>query len=36
MIHREMHYGAIGRSAVRLATVRTALEMLMEAAQAVA
>lgn len=26
--HREMHYGAIGRSAVRLATIRTALEML--------
>lgn len=34
MIHREMRYGAIGRSAVRLATVVTALEMLMEAAQA--
>jgi nicotinamide-nucleotide amidase len=34
MIHREMRYGAIGRSAVRLATVGTALEMLMEAAQA--
>lgn len=34
MIHREMRYGAIGRGAVRLATVGTALEMLMEAAQA--
>lgn len=34
MIHREMRYGAIGRGAVRLATVATALEMLMEAAQA--
>ena len=29
-LHREMHYGDIGRSAVRLATVRTALEMLEE------
>ena len=29
-IHREMRYGDIGRSAVRLATVRTALEMLAE------
>ena len=29
-LHREMRYGDIGRSAVRLATVRTALEMLME------
>ncbi|KEQ03435.1 CinA family protein [Pseudorhizobium pelagicum] len=34
MIHREMRYGAIGRGAVRIATVATALEMLMEAAQA--
>ena len=29
-LHREMRYGDIGRSAVRLATVRTALEMLEE------
>lgn len=29
-LHREMRYGDIGRSAVRLATVRTALEMLTE------
>jgi nicotinamide-nucleotide amidase len=29
-LHREMRYGDIGRSAVRLATVRTALEMLAE------
>ncbi|NEJ23326.1 nicotinamide-nucleotide amidohydrolase family protein [Rhizobium leguminosarum] len=27
LIHRKMHYGDIGRSEVRLATVRTALEM---------
>ena len=32
-IHREMRYGDIGRSAVRLATVRTALEMLVEIAR---
>lgn len=32
--HREMRYGDIGRDAVRLATVRTALEMLEEAAGA--
>ncbi|WP_439631089.1 CinA family protein [Shinella sp.] len=32
-IHREMRYGDIGRSAVRLATVRTALEMLIEIAR---
>lgn len=31
-LHREMRYGEIGRSAIRLATVRTALEMLIEAA----
>ena len=30
-LHREMRYGDVGRSAVRLATVRTALEMLVEA-----
>lgn len=29
-LHREMRYGDIGRSEVRLATVRTALEMLVE------
>jgi len=29
-LHREMRYGDIGRSVVRLATVRTALEMLAE------
>ena len=29
-LHREMRYGDIGRGAVRLATVRTALEMLVE------
>ena len=29
-LHREMRYGDIGRSAVRFATVRTALEMLAE------
>ncbi|MGX5722451.1 CinA family protein [Shinella zoogloeoides] len=29
-LHREMRYGDIGRSAVRLATIRTALEMLVE------
>jgi nicotinamide-nucleotide amidase len=29
-LHREMRYGDIGRSAVRLATLRTALEMLIE------
>lgn len=32
--HRAMHYGDIGRDQVRLATVRTALEMLAAAAQA--
>lgn len=32
-LHREMHYGDIGRDAVRLATIRTALEMLTEVAQ---
>ena len=36
LIHREMRYGDIGRSKVRLATVSTALDMLMEAVQAVA
>ena len=29
-IHREMRYGDLGRSGIRLATVRTALEMLIE------
>lgn len=32
LLHREMRYGEIGRSEIRLATVRTALEMLIEAA----
>ena len=32
MLHREMRYGDIGRDAVRMATVRTALDMLEEAA----
>ncbi|MDG3576856.1 CinA family protein [Rhizobium sp. YJ-22] len=31
-LHREMRYGDIGRTEIRLATVRTALEMLVEAA----
>lgn len=31
-LHREMRYGDLGRSDIRLATVRTALEMLVEAA----
>ena len=31
-LHREMRYGDIGRDAVRLATVRTALDMLVEIA----
>lgn len=30
VVHREMRYGDIGRDQVRLATVRTALEMLVE------
>ena len=34
VIHREMRYGDLGRSGIRLATVRTALEMLLELAQA--
>jgi nicotinamide-nucleotide amidase len=33
VLHREMHYGDIGRDAVRLATVRTALDMLEDAAK---
>jgi nicotinamide-nucleotide amidase len=33
IIHREMRYGDIGRDEVRLATVRTALEMLIELSQ---
>lgn len=32
IVHREMRYGDIGRTEVRLATVRTALEMLLDAA----
>lgn len=34
IVHREMHYGDLGRDAVRLATVATALEMLLQLAQA--
>ena len=34
LIHREMRYGDIGRDKVRLATVRTALEMLVVLSQA--
>ncbi|MQB43124.1 CinA family protein [Rhizobium sp. ICMP 5592] len=34
LIHREMRYGDIGRDKVRLATVRTALEMLIALDQA--
>lgn len=34
ILHREMRYGDIGRSAVRLATLRTAFEMLQEIADA--
>ena len=34
VLHREMRYGDLGRDAVRLATVATALEMLLELAQA--
>ena len=33
-LHREMRYGDIGRSDVRLATLRTAFEMLQEIAEA--
>jgi nicotinamide-nucleotide amidase len=33
LVHREMRYGDIGREGVRLATVRTALDMLIEVAQ---
>lgn len=32
-LHREMRYGEIGRNEIRLATVRTALEMLAETAR---
>ena len=31
LLHREMRYGDLGRTEIRLATVRTALEMLIEA-----
>lgn len=33
ILHREMRYGGIGRTEIRVATVRTALEMLVEAAR---
>jgi competence/damage-inducible protein CinA C-terminal domain len=36
LLHREMRYGDIGRSGVRMATLHTALYMLVEAAQAAA
>ncbi|MCL6708748.1 CinA family protein [Pseudomonas sp. R2.Fl] len=36
LLHREMRYGDLGREGIRLSTVRTALDMLLEAAQAVA
>jgi nicotinamide-nucleotide amidase len=35
VIHKEMQYGDLGREVVRLATVKTALEMLTELAQPV-
>jgi nicotinamide-nucleotide amidase len=31
VLHREMRFGPIGRQAIRLASVRTALELLAEA-----
>lgn len=34
MIHREMRYGDLGRDRVRLATIHTALELLLELVQA--
>ncbi len=34
IVHREMRYGDLGRDAVRLGTVATALEMLLDLAQA--
>jgi nicotinamide-nucleotide amidase len=34
LLHREMRYGDLGRDGVRLATVRTALSLLVELAQA--
>ncbi len=34
ILHREMRYGDLGRDGVRLATVATALEMLLDLAQA--
>jgi len=33
ILHREMRYGDIGRDQVRLGTVKTALEMLLELSQ---
>eukprot|EP00913_Durusdinium_trenchii_P008239 g7736.t1 len=33
-LHREMRYGDLGRSGIRLATVKTALDMLLEALEA--
>jgi len=34
LLHREMRYGDIGRSNIRLATIRTALDLLTQIAQA--
>ncbi|WP_077961417.1 CinA family protein [Ensifer adhaerens] len=34
MLHREMRYGDIGRGKIRLATIRTALDLLTQIAQA--
>jgi nicotinamide-nucleotide amidase len=34
ILHHVMHYGEIGRTEIRLATVRTALEMLITSNQA--
>lgn len=36
LLHREMRYGDLGREGIRLSTASTALNMLLEAAQAVA
>ncbi|NTF32137.1 CinA family protein [Rhizobium skierniewicense] len=35
ILHREMRYGDVGRDTVRLATVKTSLEMLIELSQSV-
>lgn len=33
VLHREMHYGDLGRDGIRLATVKTALELLLDVVQ---